>query len=386
MENKEQNENLLSESAPAEQTNVSQNIILEKPKRKLWKKILIWFFAALFILVILFYSLPHILGLFYKDIPSVNDSDLRITLEVVANSDNAYFDYLKLKGKVVSTIGDKDISTFLAGTDWDQNFVDTILAQNLPALQIFADSLQKPKYQDPVFANINNLTHETLALPLGDVGKISKIMSMLSANLSRSGNLPEALAVAFEITDTGDKIEKGNGDLMNILSGIAIKQVGLERIQRLIKSPDISPEAISIYQSKLESYRNNKTNITNAMKVEYIRQINTISKSIDDALKEANIDPAKLRSNFYYQPNKTNQLLADSMKKNIAFSSMTCDQLKEVKDPEPEKISPLSLYFTPNAVGIILDHIMSVSLSSQYLKDCDQEKLITDLESELTNR
>jgi hypothetical protein len=154
----------------------------------------------------------------------------------------------------------------------------------------------------------------------------------------------------------------------------------------LIKSPDISPEAILIYQSKLESYRNNKTNISNAMKIEYIRQINTISKSMNDALKEANIDPAKLRSNFYYQPNKTKQLLADSMKKNVAFSSMTCDQLKEVKDPEPEKLSPIKLYFTPNLAGIVLYHVMAIPLSNQYLKDCEQDKLITDLQAELANR
>ena len=383
MENIPQNENFqnnpILETPPA----VVQNIVPEKPKRKLWKKILIWFFAVVLVLIVLFYSLPHILGLFYKDISSVNDSDLRITPEVVAKADNAYFDYLKLNGKVVSSVGSQDITAFLAGADWDQNFVDVILNQNLPALQSFAESVHKPKYQDPAISDIDNLTAETVTFPLGDVGKISKITSVLSANLARSGNLSEALAVAFEITDTGDKIEKSNGDLLNILSGIAIKQIGLERIQRLIKSPGVSPEAVSIYRSKLESYRNNKESIANAMKVEYISQTNTISKSINDAVIKAGIDPAKLRNNFYYQPNNTKLLLAESMRKNIAYSKLTCDQLKEIKEPERKKISPLSLYIKPNAVGLILDQIMSVSLISPYLKDCDQEKLITDLESNL---
>jgi hypothetical protein len=385
MENIPQNENFQSNPTSETPPAIAQHIAPEKPKRKLWKKILIWFFAVMLFLIILFYSLPHILGLFYKDIASVNDSDLRITPEVVSKTDNAYFDYVKLSGKVVSTVDGKEAGTYLSGSDWDQTFVDTLLNQNLPALQIFAESLRKAKYQDPVFSDYNNLTLEAETFPLGDVRDISKIMSVLSANLSRSGNLPEALAIAFEITDTGDKIEKSNGNLLNILSGIAIKQIGLERIQRLIKSPSVSPEAASIYRSKLESYRNNKEGIANAMKVGYISQANTISKSINDAVIKAGIDPVKLRNNFYYQPNNTKLLLADSMRKNIAYSKMTCDQLKEIKDPEREKISALSLYFTPNPIGRILVNVMSIPLSSQYLKDCEQDKMITDLESSLAN-
>ena len=121
------------------------------------------------------------------------------------------------------------------------------------------------------------------------------------------------------------------------------------------------------------------------MKVEYISQTNTISKSINDAVIKAGIDPVKLRNSFYYQPNNTKLLLAESMRKNIAYSNLTCDQLKEIKDPEREKISALSLYFTPNPIGRILVNVMSVPLASQYIKDCEQEKMITDLESGLAN-
>lgn len=383
MENQEQNENLISGSVIAEQASATQNMIPEKQKKKLWKKILIWFFAVLFVLIILFYSSPHILGLFYKDISSVNDSDLRIVPEVVADSDNAYFDYLKLSGKVISSVGGKDVDTFLAGTDWNQNFVDTILTQNQTAIQIFENSSQKTKYQDPAFSNVDNLTAAAVTFPLGDVRKISKIMSIKSTDLSRKGNLLEALTNAFEITDTGQKIENSYGDLIGVLSGSAIKQIGLERIQRLIKSPSLSPDQIYVYQSKLESYKDNKEKIASAFKFEYIRQTNTIGNSLGNALKEAKMSSANLRASFYYQPNKTRQLLAESMRKNILFSSETCDQLKEVNTPEPEKLSAAKLYFTPNAIGVILSRVISVTMTSPYLKDCEQDKLITDLQSEL---
>ena len=114
-------------------------------------------------------------------------------------------------------------------------------------------------------------------------------------------------------------------------------------------------------------------------------QTNTIINSMNDALKKANIDPARLRTSFYYQPNNTKQLLADSMRKNIALSNMTCDQLKNVEDPKREQLSVLKLYFTPNIIGVILSQTLSVTMTSPYIHDCEQDKLITDLESKLVN-
>ena len=115
--------------------NENKKFTTEKPKMKMWKKILIVIIISIFFLVGLLLYLPSILGIFFRDIPGVNDADLKIEQTIVPDSDNAYFDYIKLDSMLTNKIGDKDVATFLANNDWDQNFVDKILSKNQKRLK-----------------------------------------------------------------------------------------------------------------------------------------------------------------------------------------------------------------------------------------------------------
>lgn len=375
------------------QTQPDQNPdpLSEKPKRKIFKKIITWLSISLVVIIVLYFTLPYILGLFFKDLPSIDDSDLKVSPVAVSNSDNAYYDYQRLEGKIVTEIDGKKVSDFLAGGDWDQNFADSILAKNQDAIMIFNESSTKNYFQDPNFIDIGKLKMEDAPTSyLKDIRAISQVISIQSADLSKKGSVEEAISKALEVADAGQKIENSTCDTVCFLSGITIKDVGLQRLNRLLPNADLSSEKIAIYKNKLSSYLNNKEPLADAFKIEYARQKNTISSSMDSALREANLNPANFKGNFYYQPNRIKELLANDARKYISDLDMSCQEAKSAAEDKTErpKISIWKLYFTPNAVGVILNYVLYTPFmgSNFHVRFCDQEELISSLQNILASK
>jgi hypothetical protein len=395
MENQNQDENFqpsndLSPVPPiSPESPKNLNLPPEKPKMKVWKKILIGIFAAIIFLIVLFYSSPYILGLFFRDISTVADTDLIIIPKNISNSDNAYYDYIKLDGKVFTSANGIKISDFLSGGDWDQNFVDSILSQNQEAITIFDASAAKSNFQNPDFSDPRKINMgDAPPSYMKNIRDISQVISLQSADLSRKGNLDEAINKAFEITGAGQKIENSTCDLICFLTGIAIKDIGIQRLNRILPNVDISSENAAIYNSNLSSYLNNKEPLADAFKVEYMRQTNTISNSMENALQEANLDPAKFKGNFYYQPNRIKELLANDARKYISDLDKSCSDAKSAGETEPPKLSAWKLQFTPNAAGIILNAVLYVPSigDNMHSKYCDQEEPISNLQNILKKK
>ena len=370
-----------------------------KPKMKIWKKILIGLFISIITLIGLFFYLPSVLGIFFRDIPKVNDADLKLEPIMVSDSDNAYFDYKKLDSIVVNKVGDQNITTFLASNNWNQSFVDEILNKNQEAIQIFEQSVQKSKYQDPIIANLNSLGPDTVLFSLTNMRTMAQVISIKSANLSKEGKQKEALDEAFEIIDMGQKL-KHSPTLIHYLVGIAINKTGLERIQYLIKDSNLSADILNIYQGRLETSKNNNEDIKNAFKAEYISGVNTLNtlsseKNASESLglsDEKSIEQymkASSRGFFYFHPNQTKELFADRTRKNMELLDKTCDQVAETKNTNQEKknkYSIIKIYFTPNAIGKILNDVLNISLSSFVLKECEQKAFIINIQLDLAKK
>lgn len=378
--------------------NYSENkmLIAEKPKMKIWKKILIGVIISIFVLGGLLLYLPSILGIFFRDIPKVNDADLKLEPIVVSDSDNAYFDYAKIDSIVINKAGDQDTATFLASKNWDQSFVDEILNKNQEAIQIFEQSVRKSKYQDPIMTDLNSFGPNTILSPVSHIRTMAQVISIKSANLSKEGKQKEALEKAFEIIDMGQKL-KHSQTLIHYLVGIAINKVGLERIQYLIKDSNLSADILNTYQGRLETFKNNNENIKNIFKSEYILGVNALNmlstEEITSSVALSNTDSVdkymrnSSRGFFYFHPNQTKELFANRARKQMALVDKTCDQIAGVNSENKlAKRSLIKIYFTPNAIGKILNDVVDVSLNSFILKECEQKTLIVNIQLDLAKR
>src|ERR1039458_7143045 len=64
-----------------------------KPKMKRWKKVLLWIFGVVVVLVIVAFNIPRILTLMHPgDAVLVDDSQIRLQPISVPDSDNGFFD------------------------------------------------------------------------------------------------------------------------------------------------------------------------------------------------------------------------------------------------------------------------------------------------------
>ena len=98
---------------------------------------------------------------------------------------------------------------------------------------------------------------------------------------------------------------------------------------------------------------------------------------------------ASSRGFFYFHPNQTKELFADRTRKNMELLDKTCDQVAETKNTNQEKknkYSIIKIYFTPNAIGKILNDVLNISLSSFVLKECEQKAFIINIQLDLAKK
>lgn len=191
-------------------------------------KIILIFAGIIVLLVVFFFAFPYVASIFSKDIAPIDDSDLQLSKVNISDSENAYFDLIKLEGNVDENVGDKKLSQDIVDNKiWDQEYVDELLKKNKLALTYFDDAAKKLYYQDPVAADPKNYG-PTMVLPsMNTYRQIARISAIKAENLSKNGQYQDSLDEVFKIIGVGDKIQKSQGTLIHFLTGLAVENIGL---------------------------------------------------------------------------------------------------------------------------------------------------------------
>lgn len=359
-----------------------------QPKKRRSKKIVLITIAIIVLLIISFLSLPRFLSLFSKDIAPINDSDLQLQKVSVADSDNAYFDLIKIGG-VIYEPKDKSqiILDMVAGKTWDSQLAEEIVSKNSQAFAYFVEAARKPKYQDPETADPANIT---LSTPLTDIRfwrPITKLSIIRAMYLAKQGKDKEALDEALNSVIVGQKIQESQALLINYLGAIRMKGAGLETIQKIIFSSKLTSAELKQYAQELNKFYKNEDGLIMAFKGEYHAQswaIDSIVRGNIEALKSIvgeeesqNLEIAKkIKDNYYFQPNKTKLLFAEYARANIKSVNQSCGEIKvtEVKPLTPT--NPAKLYIEENVIGKILHDVIAASLTDVSMKKCQEDLLV----------
>lgn len=348
-------------------------------------------------LPVLFVVLPAVFGLFSKDIGPIDDSDLQLKKIEIPQQENAYYDLIKIKNVDVP----KDMDVFLSGKVWDEQIIKDSLAKNTQNLQYFSDASQKPKFQDPDSDSPEKVSYDLNIMPMSGVRRASQSVLLRAHYLARQGKDKEAIGEAVKVIQTGQKLQDSQSVLITYLVARAMKDNGLEALQRILIQSKLSSETLIQYGKDLEQYKENKEGLKTVFKGEYTRQ----SKATDSIISEMNSgdqmksttdnkEPItvynngsdyfsfyqKPGKNFYFQPNKTKSLFADYNRWVIQAAEKPCGMIGAPElqiSTQNSTLRIVKLYFTPNAVGKVLHDIVAASLSSVLEKKCQQDFLVS---------
>jgi len=362
---------------PEDQTLIIPNV--EPKKKRIWLKIIIWFFSILFLLVILLFSTPYILSFLWgKDSPPPNDQDIMLQSVNIPKEKNGYFDLIKLsdinggetKKAEIKIIIPKDINDmeYLESNRWNNNIIENLLASNTEALKIFSDAANKPEFQIDTTANPVNIQPNMPVVALNTWRQISRISAIKAIFLMRQGKDVEAFDEVMKIIKIGSDIEKSkNIYLIAYLVGISIKQTGLDTMRVLIDRSSSSSEILNSYHKKIKEYES--VNNIDPFRMEY-----KLGKMGLENLDISEYDyPINYLYNikFYFKLNQTLELYANYYRQVIENFEKPCTEKWIINKNEPDM--SWKIYITENSIGKMLISLGVVALENLRNKKCNSD-------------
>lgn len=357
-------------------------------RKKVWKKIVLIIVGFLGVLVVGILSLPLVLGLFAKDIPLIDDSDLQLQKISIPDKDNAYFDLIKLD-KAIYEPKDKSqvIADMVAGKTWDNQLTYEIISQNAPAFEYFNQAARKPNYQNPESADPANITPNMVLTPMNSWRQMAQLSAIRALYLARQGKDKEAFDEAWNSVNVSQKIQESQLTLIEYLVATAMKRVGLETIQKVVSSIKLSSGELKLYAQSLNRYYENEDGLVTSFKGEYYFNswvIDSLASGSMEALKSVigeqksqNLNIVKrVKDNYYFQPNKTKLLLAEYARASIKSVNEFCGKIRATEVKPLAITHPVTLYVEENAIGKILHDVLAVSLAGASKTKCREDLLV----------
>jgi len=360
-----------------------KNQRVSKPHNKFVK---ITFYGTSFVVVLLFVLLltPSALGLFFKDISPIDDSDLHLPTVSIPDDQNAYSDLVAAGDALGKTYDTQQLRDIVEGKSWDATFAAQAVAGNTTALSLFVNAVRKPSFQDPAAANPDTVSLTTPLTSMGSWRNLIRFNSLAALYLSRAGKSTKGLQVAMMGVDVAQKIEVSQNFLIGWLVAVSIKKQTLQTIQDIVASSTISTKDLKGVANSLKSYSNDASGLVKAHKIGYYEQKSTISYLAHGNVADGGTAGSMLsltsqidRTNFYFHPNQSTYLQASDIRLRVANAQSACDNLMKT---EPTRVMPSNLfllYITPNAIGKVIHDAVSVSLDDTRVRACQENVLLS---------
>jgi hypothetical protein len=339
-----------------------------------------------FAMGILWIFLPAILGFFAEDIPPINDSDLALEKISVLDEENAYFYLIEIDRINYNHLDYSDIDKLLYEDYWDSDAVEMLIDENKELMEKFEEALKKPLYQNPYFADPAKIDLDLdteVAFPsMYPWSDVAELKALNAIYLSKSGKDKEAIEEALKPIRMGGKIKNSQLSLVEYLHATRIENIGLITLQKIISSSDLNGSEVSNYAEQLDSFYDDGSGLVSSLKMEY----HWVSKEIDslgsgdeevikDFVEEMDGDKRmtqKIKSDYFFQPNKTKSYIADNFRADINIIYQLCGEAEDVEFVMFYEKEPNFNPYTENFIGKVIYDLYSVSLSVTNESRCKQ--------------
>lgn len=330
------------------------------------------------------------------DIAPIDDADLLLPKVVIADSDNAYFDLVKID-KVIYWPKEKSqaINDMVAGKIvWDEKLAQELISKNTEAFKYFTDASLKPKFQDITYADPINIDPNAPLLPLNSSRNMAILGAVKALSFSKQGKDKEATEEAMRSVSIGQKMQDSQGALIQYLVAMAMKGIGLRTTEKVLSTSKFKTSELKKYSQQIDGYYKNEEGLILALKAEHYFSFSSLDLLTLDLVggnKEAagfvnetivayNPDLGNILDKFpgiyYFEPNKTKLLYAEYFRSQIDDANRQCWDMHGFSVKELDVSSFENLKKVENAIGIILRDVTSKSMNNLLNKKCQEDALV----------
>lgn len=334
---------------------------MNKSKKVNWEKVIV--IATMLIIlipltiIVSFISIPYVLNNFTKDIAPIDDSDLRLEIIEVPESDNAYFDFLKIKDSIYyPNERREEIEAMATNQGWNNELAKELISKNEQAFEYLKSGLRKNKYQNPLIVDPSKFSMDMRIDSRIDLHYLARIGVIKSQYLLNEGKSEESIMALFEICDAAQKIQDARSDFLEYLVAADMKSVSLTKAREIILLSSFDNAQLSQYIKWLDNYHSDYNELDLFVKAEYITYVNMID-SMDLEQFDVSVQTIDNTLGYYFHPNKTKLLLAEEARIQIDNLRLACDDDNEVAIngcvslPDHPLLGMLVVYTQENYIG-----------------------------------
>lgn len=327
---------------------------------------------------------------FAADAPPPNDSDLRLPKIAVSDEENAFYDLEKIlmytnvnEDVIYYPIEQKDLITeYINNRNWDEEFVRDLLSKNESVFKYLDIAKTKPKFQNPLTQDPENLIIDPEGRSLNPVIfiNIAKLDSLRSLSIFKDGQEQLALENAMQFTLFNQKIHNSQSGLLYYLASRPSKNIGLERINQIVAdSTKLSSDILANYARRLDDIENS-SGLKKAFMMEYTDQAVQFNKL------------SNAPSFYYFKQNKTKQYLVDNARIYIKSAEASCfpiatfedaniaiEEVKQFSNSFHSITGLIKIPFTENFIGKQIQNFMFIYFnpSSMYFNRCNDDVMLS---------
>jgi hypothetical protein len=338
-----------------------------------------------------------------RDLPDVNDADLRTIHKVAPDLDAAPDLYRAASLLHLEKDQEEHLQEWSKGKSWDEEGVTALLAENAAALEALTAADGKPGFTIPpdrteiaqderteILLRRGREEHkspEELMQELMDKDLVSQdtmawlhlrdLRLLRALRLHRQGQTRAALAEILATARLGHVIEgAANGDLMHYPDGAGIKGKAFNRLTEVAASSKLPRETLLALSADVSTLGANERGLAAAWAGEYrgtlafLERISVSSRAPDNGAKSLLLFLFEERSSrvlgtilpveYLYQPHRTEALYVDSYRslqrsggQTYLVYSREADDMKRLKLETPFGMrKALQLLLEPNASGL----------------------------------
>lgn len=347
----------------------------------------------------LVYTLPGILGalcvcfgfallvfsIFWgRDIPPIDDSDLRLSKIEIPKEQNAYYDFEEaIKKRFLPPAprispfpppyGGPFVPPPPEGTNWEELFsdmlngdrlrtkeADELMRRNEELLEHFANGLRRPYFQIPKVEDPEDFGAATLFPELSHLRELARWGVVQGNYLFAKGKEKEAFDWFLNVAKFSKMLENSPrpAGMIQYLVGAAINSIGLEGTRKRIGESNLPPEILKNYARKLEELAGDGEGLKRSFRMEYMMTSNSFQlvepslywkskvREMEEIYGEDVLYLPSILSTWarvYYKPNETHLEVAEFWRSMIREIDKTYKEMKVPNLLEKEKMEYFEL-------------------------------------------
>lgn len=301
------------------------------------------------------------------------DGDLRVSRADIPDVENAFHYFDKAAEKLYwPEDKEEQIAGMVEDKNWDSKLADELVERNGEVFDYLERGLKCSHFQVPEIRE-----YDTPLPYLSPWRDIAMLGSIRASSLIKRGKDREAFGEAMRIIRFGHMIEDCRGGVVNYLTGATVKHIGLSRLRTMLPTATLEPELLRGYIEELGRYKASEKGLAYAFRLEYMIASKTVvdvtagELKLEDLGREGTEYPKSLKMGYFFQPNKTRRIFAQTHRILIENIPKTYVEAEHLELPDRSgRFGTVKLFLSVNVIGKILYEMIIPGLDGIQMQKC----------------